>query len=97
MKYQSHYDYLEANLEQFAKDAGAQCAENLSSLIVADGDKCYQYKRQWENGGVPFYHGTALYIISRLPPFESTIDRWKMNEWIISVYPTMKQFLPAIE
>ena len=99
MKSINHYEYLEDNFEKFLKKLGLENYSNYAkSMIIADGDKCYQYQQKWENNNIPFHHGAALYLITKLPPYteevRQTKDGWiAPDDWVIINYLKFKDFL----
>jgi len=92
----NHYQWLDENLNDFwvkvfdksLDDAG--CA----GIICAHGDKGRQYKRRWENNGIHFFHGNALYLLT----YTHVMDKPKHEscEWVIENYPKYKDMLPPI-
>jgi len=71
-------------------------------LITAHGDKCYQYKREWEGNGIHFFHGCACYLLTYLFPWSSEVratdNGWvKPVQWVMDNYDTrFRPYLPMI-
>lgn len=89
----SHYNYLDANWTKFAEQVGVK--DPSEGMIVAHGDKCYQYKDFWEANNVPFYHGTAIFLLSYCYPFtEEYGERSNVKKWVVESYDRFKEYLP---
>lgn len=94
----SHYDWLNENLKEFFDGVGINI-DYHKGVIVAHGDKCYGYKHAWEQAGIPFEHGVAIYLLTYFNPFadevRQTDDGWvDVKQWVIDNYPKFKRFLP---
>jgi hypothetical protein len=35
----------------------------------AEGDKCYCYRFMWEEAGIPFWQGVAVYYLTKMKPY----------------------------
>lgn len=96
----NHYDWLEDNFSTFLKNIGLEKYIDYSdSLIVADGDKAYGYESIWEKKGIPFAHGVAIYLISKLPPYNNEVRITEFgwvdpSKWVIINYNRFKDYLP---
>lgn len=92
----NHYQFLDKHFKTFAEACGAEtwCTDGV---ISAHGDKGYCYKSQWEEAGIPFYHGMMLYLLARLRPFCGTFEQPKVCEWVIENYPKFRAFMPIEE
>jgi hypothetical protein len=95
MNKKSHYDWLEDNLQDFFKKVHIN---QNNGIIVSHGDKCYSYQKIWEEAGVPFEHGVALYLLSHCSPFDKecrdTENGWVAPmDWVINNY---SRFLPYL-
>ncbi|MFA5132545.1 MAG: hypothetical protein WC444_04485 [Candidatus Paceibacterota bacterium] len=79
----SHYDWLDDNFYQFLINLGIGhiCALANTSLIVAHGDKCYQYSKRFEQAGLPLEYGVAIYLLTHISPW-STECRETKNGWV---------------
>ena len=77
-KYRSHYQWLEEILPKFFKDVGVDF-DNNAGIICAHGDKAYGYESQWKAGGLHFYHGVAIYLLTYCRPY-SQVDPGK---WVL--------------
>lgn len=101
-KYDSHYDYLDENFHIFLVNIGInRSKEDCSGQIIADGDKVYGYKDIFEEHGIHFYQGVALYLLTKLSPYDkevrNTSNGWVAPcDWVISNYKRFKEFLPPI-
>lgn len=95
----SHYDWLKDNMATFLTNLGH---DNISArgLISAHGDKCYGYEEYWEDAGVPFEHGVAIYLLGRIQPYADEIRQqndgiWvDPKQWVIDNYSRFKDYLP---
>lgn len=97
----NHYDLLEMFLPNFFELIPINWNHN-SGIIVAHGDKCYQYECEWAEHGIPFSHGVAIYLVSHCAPFSSEVRRtengWvKPSKWVIDNYQRFKMFLPKLQ
>lgn len=86
----NHYKWLDANLPSFFDAVGADW-ENNRGIIAAHGDKGYGYKYQWEEAGIPFEQGMAVYLLTYVRPFASeareTADGWvDPGKWVTDNY-----------
>lgn len=96
----NHYDWLNENLNAFwLKVLGKSLDEtHCAGIVTAHGDKCYGYKNEWEDAGIPFHHGVAIYLLARTRPYSEEVrdtpNGWvDPGEWVISVYPKFKEHL----
>lgn len=94
----NHYDWLFENLPTFFSNLGFSCP---SGLIVAHGDKCSTYRSAFEEAGIPFPHGVAIYLLSYCSPFSNEVreteNGWVDPEkWVIKNYSRFKEFLPPV-
>lgn len=92
----SHYDWLEENFQVFLNRLGAEAS---NGLIIAHGDKCYQYRDDWAAKGIPFPHGVAMYLLLSMNPYckevRQTINGWvDPRHWVINNYDRFKEHLP---
>jgi hypothetical protein len=102
----SHYDYLNQNLPAFfdliaATVEGAKfCAWQYNGgIVTCHGDKCYGYREDWEEAGIPFEKGVAIYLLSYCKPFSDQCRETKAGwvkpcEWVISVKDQFINLLP---
>lgn len=104
--FKSHYDYLDSNFKKFVSMLPVSnfWKEVCESMIVADGDKCYGYRREWEKCGVPFNHGVCVYLISKMTPYQSTVrnteNGWvPVDGWVVDMYHNqgMKEILENVD
>jgi len=96
--FRSHYDWLEANLPEFASNLGID-PSRLTGCIVAHGDKCYSYRDGWAKAGIPFEHGVALYFLTYLNPWHSECHETPVgwvapNLWVKENYSRFVKQLP---
>lgn len=97
----SHYDYLEEHLPTIFEKVGINWDWN-AGIIGAHGDKCYGYRDRWEEAGIPFEHGVAIYLMTYCRPYgnevrqteNSWVDAWS---WVIDNYDRFKEHLPEVE
>jgi hypothetical protein len=97
----SHYDYLDKHLPDFFKALGLDW-ETHRGIIQAHGDKCYSYRQEWEEAGIPFAHGVALYLLTYCYPFDVGVRQtdwgWVApKQWVIEQYPRYGQHLPPVD
>jgi len=98
----NHYEWLEKNLQNFFDSIGADNPYPINGLLSSSGDKCYGYKNEWEEKGIPFYHGVALYLLTLLTPYQDEVRQtpngWvPVDKWVIDNYPKFKLHLPEIK
>lgn len=103
----SHYDYLNDYLWDFLEAVGVN-TRWCRGLIGAHGDKCYCYRQEWEEAGIPFPHGVAIYLAARVQPFagefemqqreaKEDLNRWyHIEQWVIDNYDRFKEHLPPV-
>lgn len=95
----NHYKWLDQNLNKFAENLGYN--EDLRGLISAHGDKCYSYRVIWQESGIPFNHGVALYLLTYIPPYcyevrDLNDGSWVSPEnWVIDNYKRFLPYLPS--
>lgn len=97
----NHYDWLEKNLDGIWKaifDKGLSKSGN-AGIIIAHGDKCYQYRDKLKSEGIPFHHGIAIYLLSYVKPYANEVretDRgWVAPiDWVINNYRRFEEYLP---
>jgi hypothetical protein len=98
----NHYEWLEENFPNFLSKLGLEEQIKYSNAIItADGDKCYGYKFVWENNGIPFVHGCAIYLISKIYPYSEEVRETKNgfvapSVWVINNYERFKGCLEKI-
>lgn len=67
-------------------------ADYATSIITADSDKCEQYRKMWENAGVPYEHGVMIYLISKSNPYCLEARRKvPVGQWVVDNYPKFKE------
>jgi len=94
----SHYAWLENHLQQFFDQVLPTHYAGVSGLIVAHGDKCEQYKVEWARQGIPFNHGVALYLLTRVAPYcdqvRDTPTGWVAPAaWVVANYDRFRSLL----
>lgn len=95
----NHYKFLDKHLETFfrAIDLTKSQWEGISG---AHGDKCYGYKDMWENAGIPFSHGVAIYLASYCYPYTKETrnpGQPHVSDWVITKYSDWQTLLPVID
>lgn len=98
-KYENHYKFIEyvgTYIQEMLK-----LQYNPNDLSVAHGDKCYGYRDEWENAGVPFNHGALIYLFTRMSPYSSQVreteNGWvDVGQWVIDFYKTNPLFINSI-
>lgn len=93
----SHYTWLDNHFPAFLQSLGID-PKMGAGLSVAHGDKCYGYKEQWEEAGLSFPHGVAIYLITHLAPYSrevrNTDSGWVAPaDWVIA---NKERFLPHL-
>lgn len=100
----NHYQWLEEHFLPFYQKV---CEANNvipqpdvnEGIITAHGDKCYQYKKEWEAQGIHFFHGAACHLLTYLLPWSSEVREQpngfvKPAQWVIDNYD--KRFRPHL-
>ena len=93
----SHYDYLEEVLPDFFEAIGVRWDFNRG-IVGAHGDKAYCYRQKWEENGLHFYHGVAIFLATYCRPYaqevRETEDGWVyVEDWILR---NKDRFLPHL-
>lgn len=93
-KTSSHYEWLELNLDEFWVNVfGKNLNDSYNAgIISAHGDKAYGYRREWEEAGVPFNHGVALYLLTYTKELGDT-PKWESGQWVIDNYEKYRPLL----
>lgn len=99
----SHYEWLKINFGTFLTNLGhPELMEWNGGIISAHGDKCYCYRYSWDEAGIPFPHGVAIYFLSYMKPWsdetrELSDGTWvDVGKWVIEKYPEMVGYLPPV-
>lgn len=97
----NHYDWLEKFFQPFVDQTEAK-GINAKGSIVAHGDKAYSYQNVWEEQGVPFHHGVALYLLTYLPPYSREVRETPKGwvapvNWVSDNYVRFKSLLEKTE
>ena len=98
----SHYDYLEDHLLEIFECVGVNTDHYNKGMIGAHGDKAYGYKFDWNQAGIHFFHGVALYLLTYCHPFScesrETDNGWiDPGKWVIDNYERFKDCLPPVD
>ena len=97
----SHYDYLDEHLPAFFEAVGVAWEGN-AGIVLAHGDKCYTYHYEWEEAGIPFAHGLAIYLLSYCYPYSQEVREtpdggWvPPKDWVRANYDRFKAHLPQV-
>ncbi len=94
----NHYTYLEKHLPAFFAAIGLK-RESVVGIIVAHGDKAYGYRHQWEEVGLKFNHGVAIYLVSYCFPYSKEVRETEHGwvdpcKWVIGNKDRFVKFLP---
>lgn len=77
----NHYHWLEENLWDFMTKFGVDPEWN-GGIIVAHGDKCSGYRQAWEELGIPFPYGVAIYLLSYCKPYSTECRETDSGKWV---------------
>lgn len=96
----NHYNYIEENGQQFSSDVKSPF--DISTMLVAHGDKCYQYKDKWKKHGVPFHIGVMIYLLSYILPWSSTVRKtdngWVLpDNWVVDMFHNNQEIKDAVK
>lgn len=99
----SHYDYLDREFMPFyhriCEAEGVQPNHAVNEgIIVAHGDKCYSSQNDWEEHGLAFEQGVAIYLLSYIYPWagevRDTPKGWvDVKQWVVD---NKDRFLPYL-
>lgn len=81
---EDHYGWLEENLPVIFQSLGLN-TELCSSLITAHRDKCDSAKSLFEQHGIHFYHGCAMYLLGRVEPYCSEVRGARHNRGFLQM------------
>lgn len=82
----NHYKFIERFGQEFSDLVGLKYS--VAELSVPHGDKCYGFKDEWEDAGIPFNHGAMIYLLSFCSPYSSqcrtTETGWvPVEDWVM--------------
>ena len=94
-----HYKYIEKHGKVFSD---ALSIADVTKSLVADGDKCRQYRDEWEEDGVPFVIGAMIYIASKESKYCLTVrqveDTWvDVSQWVIDKFHSDPEIIAAVK
>lgn len=100
-----HYKFLDKHLPAFFASLGLDMNRGNAGIVSAHGDKVRQYKDSWEEKGIPFEHGSAIYLLTYVSPYSKesrqTDNGWVSPEkWVIDNYSSghnFKKYLPEFD
>lgn len=84
----SHYQDLEKYGPKFFQSLGLKIYGSefdlsaIRSLNSAEGDKCYGYRSDWEAAGIPFWHGVAIYYLTKMKPYSDECRDVRDLGWV---------------
>lgn len=81
MAYINQYEYLEKYFWKFLDALNVDKAGN-GGIIVSHGDKVSQYQVKWENAGLRYEQGAAIYLLSYLAPYSNEVRKSKSGKWV---------------
>lgn len=95
----NHYKYIEKHGKVFSDALGI---DDVTKSLVADGDKCRQYKDEWEEDNVPFVIGAMIYIASKESKYSNTVRQTdkgfvKPCQWVIDKFKTDPEIIAAVK
>jgi hypothetical protein len=86
----SHYHFLDDHFNTILTRMGCTDYVNRFGNFSASGDKYSQYQTQWEDAGVPYFHGAAMYHLMELlysHEVRETKHGWiHPYQWVIDNY-----------
>jgi hypothetical protein len=103
MAYINHYKWLDEHLGTFFSNLEIPThLYSVQGAISCDGDKVEQYKDAWEDAGVPYVHGAAMYLLLKIPPYSNQVRNGSATggkfvsprDWVIDNYVHFKHLLP---
>lgn len=95
----SHYDWLKVNFETFLTNLNLENPNFHLGLISAHGDKCSCQRYEWEDIGIPFEHGVAIYLLTYIRPWSKEVRETEKGwinpiQWVKDNYKRFKYALP---
>lgn len=93
------YKYLTRALPPFLKSIGCPNWNDWDGLVRADGDKCTQYRKDWEARGIPYHEGALVYLMGGISPWSSTVREtpqgWvNPSEWVVERWNGLRDHVP---
>ena len=97
----NHYKWLDEHLMDFFEELGLNTDWYNRGIIGAHGDKCYGYASKWEDAGIPFPHGVAIYFLTYIDPWaketRETVNGWvDAGSWVVKNYDRFKDKLAPL-
>jgi len=94
----NHYKWLDKNLEDFWQNVFGKSLDETGcgGIVSAHGDKCYQYKSEWLEAGIPFFYGVAIYFLTYTEEIGDT-PKHESSQWVIDNYDKYVKKLNRIE
>ena len=91
----NHYIYLHYMWEDFHKSVfGKTASESFrGGMVVAHGDKMYDYCGEWEEKNIPFYRGALLYLLTYIESEMVGYTKPQSSQFVINKY---QHYLPKI-
>lgn len=101
MKYKSHYEYLEKNFFVISSALGIN-AMQYNGMIVAHGDKADSFRTTFEDAGIHFYKGVAIYLLTYIKPYSDECRQTKNGwvdpgKWVIQNKDKFLPYLPPVD
>lgn len=100
----NHYKWLDKHLDSIWVSVFGKTLSEMwcTGIISAHGDKCYGYQMVWEDAGIPFVHGVAIYLLSYVAPFSAEVRNTDngfvpVDKWVIDNYQRFLPHLPPAE
>ena len=95
----NHYKWLEKHLPSVYAKLGIPY---MAGIIGAHGDKASGHKFEFEQAGIHYFHGVAIYLLTYERPFDKEVRQTDHGwvdpyKWIITNYHRFKDILPKIE
>lgn len=93
----SHYEFIDKHLSKFWSEAGASgkmSTSDASGMSASHGDKGHQYKDDWEEKGIHFYHGMLIYMLTYSDLMD--VSKSESSEWVAKNYLRFRAILPQL-
>lgn len=97
----NHYHWLEKHFQTFLENLGIE--GDYRGLIGAHGDKCYGFQHVFEEHGVEFSHGVAIYLLTHMGPFSEEVRQRpdgsfvRFPDWFVREKDRFLKHLPAVD
>lgn len=96
IRFTSLYNWLKNHFPLFwLKAFGEPISDDHFKKLVSDNwGECDKFSAQWEQHGIPFYHGFAIFLLTTTSIFGETKKQFACM-WVINSYPRFAPYMAA--